>query len=247
MGKGMGAPSQTLKKRIASIADTALRVAYLRSVLLAQSPGEVVALLRDTVAAAEAQDAEARALLLTVSLALAEPACAKLRADVVTLAREQNLSEVTRVFVAPSAEGDAEDEKLPDFGQGRPLTLGERKSLARTLNRDLIARVLRDPHPDVVRILLANPRLTEVDVVRLCARRPQTPNVLAEVFRSTRWITRYAVRLTLIKNPSTPLAIALQLAPHLTAQDAHAVAHAEDMDPTLRRACERDGAPPTLH
>lgn len=239
--------NQTLKKRIASIADTALRVAYLRSELLAQSAAEVVALLRDTVADAEGQDADARSLLLTASLALSEPACARLRADVVTLAREQNLTDVTRVFVAASEPADAEDEKLPDFGQGRPLTLGERKSLARTLNRDLIARVLRDPHPDVVRILLGNPRLTELDVVRLCARRPQAPNVLAEVFRSTRWITRYAVRLTLIKNPSTPLAIALQLAPHLTTQDARAVAHAEYLDEALRRACERDGAAPTLH
>ena len=70
----------------------------------------------------------------------------------------------------PNDEDDA--QRIPDFGVGRPLTLGERKSLARRPDRDLIARVMRDPNPDVIRILLNNPGLTESDVVRVCARRP---------------------------------------------------------------------------
>ena len=38
----------------------------------------------------------------------------------------------------------------------RPLTLGERKSLARQPSRAALARLLRDPHPAVVELLLDN-------------------------------------------------------------------------------------------
>ena len=55
---------------------------------------------------------------------------------------------------------------------GRPLTLGERKSLAKKPDRDLLERLLADPHPDFIRGVLRNPRLTEDDVVRFVARVP---------------------------------------------------------------------------
>jgi len=125
-----------------------------------------------------------------------------------------------------------------DAGKGRPLSLGERKSLARRRDRSLLARALRDPHPDVVRILLDNPALTELDVVRLCAQRPVQPDVLAQVFAHARWIVRYRIRLTLALNPHTPEPIALQLLPHLTAVDLRAVARSGDVSARVRDACE---------
>ncbi len=120
---------------------------------------------------------------------------------------------------------------------GRPLSLGERKSLARRRDKSVLARVLRDPHPDVVRILLDNPALTELDVVRLCARRPVQPDTLGEVFRHPRWICRYRVRLTLALNPYTPEELTLQLLPHLLPADRNAVARAGDVPERVRAAC----------
>jgi hypothetical protein len=122
-------------------------------------------------------------------------------------------------------------------GKGRPLSLGERKSLARRRDRNVLARALRDPHPDVVDILLDNPALTELDVVRLCAQRPVQPEVLTLVFGHARWIVRYRVRLTLALNPHTPEEIALQLLPHLTATDLRAVARSGDVSARVREAC----------
>jgi hypothetical protein len=43
----------------------------------------------------------------------------------------------------------------------RPLTLGERKSLARSWDRNVLTRLLIDPNHDVVALLLQNPRITE--------------------------------------------------------------------------------------
>jgi hypothetical protein len=141
--------------------------------------------------------------------------------------------------------GGDELDRLPDFGRGRPLALGERKSLARRRDRQLLARVLRDPHPDVIRIVLGNPALTEDDVVRLAARRPIHGDVLREVAASVRWILRYGVRLAVLKNPYAPLEVALPLVPLMTSQDLADIASTADLAPALREIAGR--GPRVLH
>ncbi len=73
--------------------------------------------------------------------------------------------------------------------RGRKVPLGQRKSLARRPDRDTLQKMLSDPHPDVIRRCLCNPRLVEDDVVRLAARRPGRPEVQAEIARSP-WVRR---------------------------------------------------------
>ena len=105
---------------------------------------------------------------------------------------------------------EPENVPPPDYGRGRPLTLGERKSLARRPDRAMLERLLGDPHPLVIKRVLANPRLTEdfQTVLRLAAKRPCRPDVLAEIARAPRWAHSARVRLALILNPGTPLEIA---------------------------------------
>jgi hypothetical protein len=128
--------------------------------------------------------------------------------------------------------------RIPDLGRGRPLTLGERKSLARTHDRELIQRVVRDPHPDVVRILLDNPSLTEADVVRVCAARPNDPQVLNAVYRHRRWVVRYRPRNAIVRNPHTQLGTALLLAPFLRKGELEEAATSSELSPPLRLSCK---------
>jgi hypothetical protein len=100
---------------------------------------------------------------------------------------------------------------VPDYGRGRELTVGERRSLARRPNRRAFDRLLSDPHPLVVRTLLHNPRLTEDDVVRLVVRRPVQSAVIDELAQCPDWLIRPRVRMTLLHNPGTPSGIALPL------------------------------------
>ena len=143
--------------------------------------------------------------------------------------------------MSPPIDEDAPEKnerRIPDFGRGRPLTLGERKSLARTSDRALIQRVVRDPHPDVIRILLDNPTLTEADVVRVCAARPNDPNVLQTVYRHRRWVVRYRPRNAILRNPDTPLDTALLLAPLLRKSELKEAATSSELAATLRLSCK---------
>jgi hypothetical protein len=164
-----------------------------------------------------------------------------------TLRRRGNLELAEAMESGDPHEPEDQTGLVPDFGKGRPLSLGERKSVARTRDRQLLTRVLRDPHPDVIRILLANPHLTEQDVIRVAARRPVRAEVLREICRSARWMVRYRVRLALVKNPYLPLPLALRLVPHLTAPDQREIAASPELERRLREACAAALIPRTLH
>ena len=60
------------------------------------------------------------------------------------------------------------------------VTLGERKSMARRVDIDILERLAKDGDPSVIRILLANPKLTEPLVLRMIALRPHRASVLEE-------------------------------------------------------------------
>jgi hypothetical protein len=230
---------EALARSLGAIADPVLRVAYVRQALRSRQPDQAADLFTVAMARAEGRRSAHVALLQALSLALADEACDGLREAVrAVLEARQQFSLARALTRAPTAE-DAETQRIPDFGTGRTVTLGERKSLARSHDRQRIARCLRDPHPRVVQILLGNPIVTETDVVRMCARRPASTEVLREVFRSARWIVRYPVKVALALNPYTPVDIGLQLAPLLQTPDLRRLSMANDVSEELREACRR--------
>lgn len=215
-----------------------MRVAYVRHELLTMDPATAADVLTVVAAGAEAKRPAFEELMLATAMALASPGTEGARRAMLASAAARGRKEVARLL-EPREPTEVELLPVPDFGGPRPLTLGERKSVARTHDRALIARVLRDPHPDVIKIVLGNPTLTEDDVVRLASRRPIATATLREVFRATRWAVRYRVRRTLIQNPCCPLDVAMQLAPLLSAADARKVAASTELADELRLACRR--------
>lgn len=114
-------------------------------------------------------------------------------------------------------------------------TLGRRKALARTATGDLLDRVLRDTHPDVIRNALSNPRMSEELAVRLASRRPSTSQILDVIARS-RFRTSVAVRRALVRNPYSDAQLACQLLASLTRVELLDVAHDETLSDEVRMA-----------
>ena len=228
-------------RTMSGLRDTSLQVGWVRDQIAGVGAARAADVLTVVLARAEQREERYATLLLRVSLALSTPENVALKRAIAGVADVRGQTSLARFLGGALAEGQEEpkdDEKdVPDFGNGRKLTLGERKSLARKRDRNLLARVLRDPDPDVIRILLGNPALVEEDIVRLCARRPVKAKVLVEVFLNQRWVLRYRVRLALALNPHTPEHVVLQLVPHLAPSDLRELAHCSHTSERVRAAC----------
>ena len=230
--------------RRASIAiDGGLRVAYLASEIAARPIDVAAAALDDLCGAAEQAEPNAREVLVALVDLLTSERGARLAEQLRTHAAQHSLLALARLLRRPTgsssrppATENAETARVPDYGTGRTLTLGERKALARRPTRKTMEKLFVDPHPAVIRTLLANPKVIEDDVVRLAARRPNDPAVLTEVAASPRWSHRVKVRMAIVQNPDTPALLAIPLLALLVRTELKLVADAAGLSPAIRAA-----------
>jgi hypothetical protein len=117
-------------------------------------------------------------------------------------------------------------------------TLGRRKTLARLAQGDVLDRLIIDPHKDVIKNVLLNPRMDEEKVIRLCARRPVHPAVLEEVAVS-RFRTRPAVRRSIVFNPCCPTPLACWLMTSMTRVDLMSVVNNGTLVMSIREAARQ--------
>jgi hypothetical protein len=236
------APDQSdfddLARRLRGVHDVGLRGGAARLSLLRLDGPRLADLVASALSAVASGHPTGQDVLAALGAALEPAEWDGLRARA-ALAAVATGAPLAACYLAPRAGAaqDAQHQPVPDFGAGRPLTLGERKSVARGQNRDVIARVLRDPDPAVIAILLGNPALVEAQVVRLTARRPVPSAVLREVYRSPRWSTRHAVRLALAQNPWCALEVSVRVAALLNVSERRSIANSPELPSELRAFC----------
>ncbi|MEO7096971.1 MAG: hypothetical protein ABI175_27175, partial [Polyangiales bacterium] len=249
---------------IVALRTSQLRAAWLREELRAMPVASAAEALEELCLEAEAGKARAAAALHALVELLADPTLREAREVLRTQARTRRLFTLERLLRRPfvTRRGDAnhaegpktvrpqaltgmedagalqreETRDLPDYGRGRPLTLGERKSIARRPPPELLAKVLADPHPDVVRNVLASARVTEDDVVRMVTRRPGKAETLAEVARHPKWCHRPRVRAALVLNPATPTELSITMVSLLLRSELCVVIETQALHPAVRSA-----------
>jgi hypothetical protein len=240
--------ADALVRATLSIGDELMRADYVATVTRAWPIDGLGRALDVVCQRAEQAEVGAREVLVAVVDALNAEGTLELVHRLQELASAESLLALERLVRTPGrgpnrADGsgpsrEADDAKAAAIrnAQGRPLTLGERKSLARRPDRETMRRLLADPHPDVIRRCLRNPRMTEDDLIPLAAKRPGRAEVLVEIARS-RWVHRPRVRLALALNPATPLEIAVRIAGLLLRPELEMVAGSPGVAGALRAIC----------
>ena len=227
-----------LARSLASLEGGELRARKAAALLSALPPDEAVDLLAQLIRRADRRvDPDAAALeglLRAVREMLDEE-----RIDLLFRAAEADL-EVQALFARSEAARsfDHDREQWIDR-EMRARTLGERRALARTHDRDLLARLAGDPDPTVVRHILTNSRCTEREVLLAASRRPQRREVLEEIFRSRRWSVNRRVRRAISLNPYSPPALASAALALLTAPDLREIAGNLTISPEVRVQARR--------
>jgi hypothetical protein len=230
--------------RLKALRDPHMR---LRALVEALGDGDPAAWI-DALAAVVARvhtvaDADATETLECFRQASADPGLTyRTRQQLYEAAMARGVPALARLFLSVSPPVEVPRQLAAQLGPerplrptDRPLTLGERKSLARTHLRDKLTLLCRDPHPAVVAILLDNPHVTEDDIVRIAAARPAVPESLVAVAAHPRWSVRHAVKRALVQNPATPLADAIRIATTLRVSELAELAADHALPEPLRR------------
>jgi hypothetical protein len=228
-----------LARAIVALADPLLRRDFVVERITSGNPETLGVALDELAVSAEQGDEIAKEALVAIVDALNDPRAEDGAGALREEAAGAGLVALDRLLRRPSrslAPGPR-SQRAPDYGYGRPLTLGERKSLAKKTDRNVLERLLGDPHPDVIRGVLRNPRLTEDDVVRFVARVPGRPELLAEVTRSQKWAHRPRVRLALVLNPLSPIELTTPLAGLLLRPELRLVIESTNVPMALRAVC----------
>jgi hypothetical protein len=199
---GIVQETRELKTVLLSLADPSLRIQWLRQ-KLERWPSFIAAqALAELLDESDRANAPAKEATYSLVAAIVRDPTAALWGALRDEARRRDLLSLQRLLrrddPLPSPLDDNAEPPIPDYGAGRELTLGERRSLARRPNRKWIDRLLHDPHVMVIELLLNNPKLTEADVLRLTSSRKAQPAVLAAIVRAERWLSLSRVRLSLI-------------------------------------------------
>lgn len=239
-GEAAAAEAQRFARRLAGYEEGPLRAGAAARALAALAPEAAVRLI---AALARHAGDEARAAHVAVGQALVGPDAALLYdhlAAVYAVAASEELLEVTSLLVAPAAARAWVQPRDKADARLATLTLGHKKTLARThRDPDLLARLAAEGDPPVVRELLRNPLLTEAFAVRIASRRPMRPETLRLLAESRRWRTRTAVMLALVRNPWAEPAVALKLLPFVPPAALADLAADGALHPLLRATAAR--------
>jgi hypothetical protein len=230
--------AEALVRATLSLGDAALRSSYVASVVRSSDARMLAPALDVVCERAEQAESGSREALVAIVDALNAEGMDELVQRLREEAIGASLLALERLIRnPPRAERERRSRppvrQLSNDGRSRPLTLGERKSLARRPDRDTMQRLLSDPHPDVIRRCLRNPRMTEDDVVRLAAKRPGRGEVLAEIARSA-WVHRPRIRVALVLNPASPLEIVARILGLLLRSELTMVARSPAAPPGVR-------------
>jgi hypothetical protein len=227
-------------RQLAALHDRELRARRAAALLAELAPGDAISLL-----AALVDHARGRAPPASAALEGALRGC-HLHLDAITLASfcaeaeaAERLELVALLRDCAAARNIASEREGFIDREMRARTLGERKQLARSRDRDLLARLASDPDPSVLRALLQNPRVTEREVLIAASRRPTRAVLLEEIYRSARWSQNRRVRRALALNPYSPPTLAVTQLSSLTAPDLLEVAGDASLSTVVRVQARR--------
>ena len=117
--------------------------------------------------------------------------------------------------------------------------LARRLHGALTAGPDELFQLVQDPAPEILRIVLKNPRLAEDHLLALLKRRDLSEDLLKAVFRLEKVESSHRLKVALVYNPGIPGAVAQSLLPQLYLFELVNLCHLPGVTPDQKLAAER--------
>lgn len=135
------------------------------------------------------------------------------------------------------------DESAPPLEEKKRLTLAQRVmkmsisekiKLATVGNKEARGLLIRDTNKLVAVAVIRSPRITDGEVLMVAHNRATLDDVLRVVYGNREWIKKYKIKLALVKNPKTPLAISIKFLSTLRESEIKELARDKNVPSTIQ-------------
>jgi hypothetical protein len=129
------------------------------------------------------------------------------------IARHFYTFELVKIALLPAVPADVKigvDETI--ISRLEQISEGERLTLAKLASGRVAGTLLRDQQVRVVEAALQNPKMTESIIIKALGHRKVPEHTVRVVCGHPQWSVRRDLRLSLLRNPHTPLAAAIVFA-----------------------------------
>jgi hypothetical protein len=149
------------------------------------------------------------------------------------------LTEDQAVVTYLSEEERQQTEKVSAVQKIYRLNTAEKLITALKGSREERAILIRDPNRLVAMGVLGSPRITEAEIESFSAMKNVSDQVLREIGNHREWTKRYTVINNLVRNPRTPIGLALNLVPRLGPRDVKAIAVDRNVPEPVRKQAQK--------
>ena len=99
--------------------------------------------------------------------------------------------------------------------------------------------LVRDRNKTIAATVLKSPKTTEQEVVAIAQMRNVDEEVLRQIGQNRQWIRAYPIILSLVNNPKTPIAVALNFMNRLTNKDLKALKMSKNVPEAVAKKAGR--------
>jgi hypothetical protein len=126
----------------------------------------------------------------------------------------------TEPAAGESSDEEAEQKRKASVTQKiASLSVAQRMSLAMKGSREERSILIRDPNRLVATAVLSSPKITESEIESIAKMANVSEETLRIVAANRAWVKNYNVMLALVRNPKSPVALAMNLMSRLNDKD----------------------------
>jgi hypothetical protein len=138
-----------------------------------------------------------------------------------------------------SEEERQQTEKVSTVQKIYRLSTPEKLITALKGSREERAILIRDPNRLVAMGVLGGPRITEAEIESFSAMKNVSDQILREIGHHREWTKRYTVINNLVRNPRTPIGLALTLVPRLNPRDIKGISVDRNVPEPVRKQAQK--------
>ena len=147
--------------------------------------------------------------------------------------------EAAKVASEQPAEKAAPQRELTVFQQVQQMNVAQKVKFAFKCDKEGRALLLKDSSKLVVLATLNSPKITEQEIEAVAKSRNVSEDAIRAITRKREWMANYTIKLGLVGNPKTPIALVMSQLPMIKTRDLGFLAKDRGVPEAVRNAAQR--------